>query len=160
MRIAFSFCRCTRTESVFIPRSRSQAANGSGACPQSIIFCRTSSMYGALPITAPATTSWCPLRNFVALCTTTSAPHSIGRRFTGLANVESTTSATPVSLAMWLIGRRSTTRHVGFTGDSTKMTRVSRRIRFRQPRVSNGFTKVTSIPICPSSCWSRRCVPP
>ena len=37
-RIAFSLQRRTRTSSVFIPRSRSQQANGSGAWPQTIIF--------------------------------------------------------------------------------------------------------------------------
>ena len=40
-RMAFSLWRATRTSSVLSPRSSSHAANGSGAWPHAIIFCRT-----------------------------------------------------------------------------------------------------------------------
>jgi hypothetical protein len=96
----------------------------------------------------------------VALWITTSAPCSSGRKFTALANVESTTSATPASRVSALSGRRSSTRVVGFTGLSTNSARVLGRRRRRQPRVCAGSTNVVSMPSCASSRANRACEPP
>lgn len=45
--------------------------------------------------TAPPMSWLCPLRYFVVLCTTMSAPYSSGRRNTGVAKVESTPRYSP-----------------------------------------------------------------
>ena len=57
--------------------------------------------------TPPSEVPW-PPRNFVAECTTMSAPHSIGRHRYGVATVESTTSGMPAC-----VGDRGETLEVG-----------------------------------------------
>jgi len=102
----------------------------------------------------------CPFRYFVALWITTSAPCSSGRKFTGVAKVESTSRASPSVLHNAAIGSRSITRSNGLVGVSTKIARVFfLRARF-QVRDSSGPTNDTSMPNRPNSCANRRCTPP
>jgi hypothetical protein len=117
-------------------------------------------MYGSVPATTPHIASWCPFRYLVPEWMTTSAPCSSGRKFTGLANVESTTRARPISFVRYEMGRMSSTRDVGLIGDSMKTARVSLRSRLRHPRGSNGSTSVTSMPLAVNSSVRSRCVPP
>ena len=91
---------------------------------------------------------------------TTSAPCSTGLRFTGLANVESTTSATPASLVIDATGRRSSTRQLGLTGVAMKPARVCLRSAVFQARVSTGSTSETSIPRDANSSVRSVRVPP
>ena len=70
--------------------------------------------------TAPSSTSECPARYFVALCTTTSAPRSSGFWPRGVANVESTTTRAPAACAAAATAAMSTTSSVGFVGVSSQ----------------------------------------
>ena len=60
--------------------------------------------------------------NFVALCSTMSAPCSSGRWRSGVANVESTTTRAPAARAPAVIAGRSATSSVGFVGVSIHTT--------------------------------------
>ena len=68
--------------------------------------------------TTPPTLSLWPFRYLVVLCVTRSAPNSIGRCTYGLANVLSTTTATPRVWAASEAAARSVSRSVGFVGVS------------------------------------------
>jgi len=79
-------CLSTRTCNVRNPRSNSHASKGEHTAPL-IVRCRFISSHTLLSraaTTAPATTSLCPLRYFVALCNVKSAPYSIGRHCGGV----------------------------------------------------------------------------
>ena len=117
-------------------------------------------MSEAVPATAPAMTSLCPFRYFVALVITTSAPCSSGRKLIGLAKVASTRSARPCSRAAWATADTSSTRITGFVGVSMKIARVVRRTEPRQFLGWSGSTYVTSIPSRPSSSSKSLRVPP
>ena len=143
-----------------MPRSMSQAAWGSMACPHTCISRRTSSITDSEPATAPAMTSVCPLRYLVALWITMSAPCSSGRKLIGDANVESTRRASPSAFASVAIGSRSTTRISGLVGVSTNIARVFLRNASFQARERSGSTKVTSMPKRPNSSVNRRWTPP
>jgi hypothetical protein len=78
----------------------------------------------------------------------------------GVANVESTTSASPSVLQSVATGSSSITRRSGLVGVSTKTARVfflSPRFHLRE---STGVTNDTSIPNRPNSCWNSLCVVP
>ncbi len=75
----------------------------------------------------PIDVPW-PPRNFVAECTTMSAPHSIGRHRYGVANVLSTTSGTPIPWAIAATASRSSTVPGG----------VADRLGVEQPRARPG----------------------
>src|SRR6266545_635707 len=105
-------------------------------------------------------TSVWPFRYFVAEWMTRSAPCSSGRKFTGEANVESTSSASPSSLQMPATGSRSMTRINGLVGVSRNTARVVLRIAFFQVRDCVGFTNETSMPSFPNSSRNSRCTPP
>ncbi len=82
-------------------------------------MCRTRSIHFLLPAAAPAITSECPLKYFVALCTTMSKPKSIGRCSSGVANVLSMIEIRLCLLANAIALFKSTSRSVGFVGVST-----------------------------------------
>ena len=138
----------------------SQAACGSRAWPHSFIRSRTSSTTVVAPATAPAMTSEWPFRYFVALWITTSAPSSRGRKFIGVAKVESTSSAIPSDSASTASHSTSSSRISGLVGVSTKMARVFFRSLLRHSRRRSGFTNDTSMPNRLNSSRNSRRVPP
>ena len=114
-------CSRTRRSSVLIPRISSQASNGPRVAP---IWARAPAECGStaslVPATAsaPATTSECPLRYFVAECTTMSAPCAIGRVRIGVETVESTQSSAPAACAISETAAMSVIVHSGLLGVS------------------------------------------
>ena len=96
MTMALALWRSIRIGSVLVPRSTSHASIGPMIAPSAFCTNLSHSMWSSrTAITAPPTLSECPFRNFVVLCTTRSAPKSIGRCTYGLANVLSTTTGMP-----------------------------------------------------------------
>ena len=77
---ALALVRSMRTVSVFVPRSTSHESIGPRMAPAA--FCTNfihSTSSSCLTMTTPPTLSLWPLRNFVVLCTTMSAPSASGR---------------------------------------------------------------------------------
>jgi hypothetical protein len=70
------------------------------------------------PTTAPATTSEWPLRYFVALCMTRSAPNFKGLHTNGVKTVASQHTVVPHFFATVTAAMTSVTRHVGLEGVS------------------------------------------
>ena len=75
-------------------------------------------------MTAPASTSLCPLRYLLAECTTRSAPCSNGRVSAGVGTVLSTATRTPAEWASSHAAARSVICHIGFAGVSSHSSRV------------------------------------
>ena len=97
-----------------------------------------------------------PPRYFVAECTTTSAPHSIGRMRKGVATVLSTTSGTPCSWARAATASMSRISDFGLAIVSPKSSLVLGRIAARHESIEVGSsTKVTSRPKRVSVFFSR-----
>ena len=89
----FALCRSIRSASVLVPRRTSHASNGPRIAPAAFCTNFSHSMSSSrVATTTPPTLSLWPLRYFVVLCMTRSAPNSIGRWTYGLAKVLSTTS--------------------------------------------------------------------
>lgn len=128
-----------RAESVRSPRNTSHALNGDATAPTSFRTCSTRSKSSSRVLNAsePPCTSLCPPMYFVVECSTTSAPNSIGRCSTGVANVESTSNIAPPACATSASAARSTTFISGFDGDSAQITRVSGRIAARTAPASS-----------------------
>ncbi len=80
------------------------------------------------PATIPQIRSECPAKYFVPECITRSMPCSIGRQLMGVENVLSISVITLCCLASAETLFRSTTRSVGFVGDSRCMSLVFGRI--------------------------------
>ena len=94
----------------------------------------------------PIAVPW-PPRNFVAECTTMSAPCSIGRSRYGVGTVLSTISGTPASCATSATFRTSSTLPRGLPSVSANSSLVFGRIAARHSSASSGSsTKLTSIP--------------
>ena len=94
--------------------------------------------------------------NFVAECTTRSAPSSRGRCSTGVANVLSTATYAPSSWAAAMIAGRSATSSAGLVGDSTHTSDASSQA-FTTASVSSMSTRtgVSRPRISRSSSWPR-----
>jgi len=75
-------------------------------------------------MTMPPTLSLWPLRYFVVLCITRSAPSAIGRCSAGLAKVLSTASRAPCRCAIAATAAMSVIRITGFVGVSTNSSFV------------------------------------
>jgi hypothetical protein len=88
----------------------------------------------------PPMLSLCPLRNLVVLCTTMSAPKSIGRCTYGLAKVLSTTTNTPWACARSQAARRSVIRRTGLVGVSRNSIFVAGRSAASMASVSDVST--------------------
>ena len=95
--------------------------------------------------TPPSDVPW-PPRNFVAECTTMSAPKSFARCRYGVATVLSITSGTPARWATAATARTSSTCAIGLVIDSAKNARVSGRTAAAQASASSWSTNVTSMP--------------
>src|SRR3954454_1548654 len=76
------------------------------------------------PARAPAVTSLCPFRYFVALCITRSTPSAIGCWLIGLAKVLSIIERTFLALQARATAAMSTQRSVGLIGDSNQTSFV------------------------------------
>ena len=83
---------------------------------------RCQSPSSAAEASAPAMTSECPLRYFVAECITMWAPSSIGRVSIGVATVESTASTAPTSRASSAAAPMSVMSQVGLAGVSIQIS--------------------------------------
>ena len=136
-----------RIGNVFKPRMINQASCGLIVAPISfstVIFIFM--IISAVPQIMPATTSPCPFKYFVALCTTISIPYFLGCCNTGVRKVLSTTEIILCCWAIFPITAKSYTAKFGFTGVSKNITLVFGLIA---ASISAGFaisTKVTSIP--------------
>jgi hypothetical protein len=102
------------------------------------------------PQMIPLVASPWPLRNFVPLWKTTSAPHSRGRQRTGVAKVLSTIRSAPAFLAAFETAARSATPTSGFEIVSIATALVPGRIASGR---SSGPTNSTATPIRGSSFW-------
>ena len=90
----------------------------------------------------------CPSIYLVVECVTISAPHSIGRKLTGVGKVLSTMSGTPCACAAFANFSISRTVSAGLAIDSPKTALVfSLKAAFNSSSVQSGSTKVTSTPI-------------
>ena len=122
----FALCRSIRSASVFVPRRTSHASNGPRIAPAAFCTNFSHSMSSSrVATTTPPTLSLWPLRYFVVLCMTRSAPNSIGRWTYGLAKVLSTTSRRPWRCASSAAAARSVRRITGLVGVSTNSMRVA-----------------------------------
>ncbi len=118
-----------RTASVLVPRSTSQESNGLRIAPAAFWMNFSHSMSSSrVAITMPPMLSLCPLRYFVVLWTTMSAPSSMGRCRHGLAKVLSTTSRALPRCAMAAACAMSVRRSTGLVGVSMNTSRVSGRM--------------------------------
>ena len=109
--------------------------------------------------TPPMLVPWPPM-NFVAECSTMSAPQSIGRHKYGVANVLSTSSGAPCSCARRASASMSSTLPPGLPIVSPKNAFVfGRTAAFHASRLS-GSTHVSSTDILRSRCLSWFTVPP
>ena len=98
---------------------------------------------------------------FVVECVTMSAPHSIGRQLTGVANVLSTISGTPWACAALAKRSMSSTVRAGFAIVSPKTAFVfSRKAALSSSSVQSGETNVASMPIFAIVVRMRLNVPP
>src|SRR5205807_1651360 len=96
-------------------------SNGEGTAPTTFWWKRSvDARSSSSSITAPPTTSLCPPRYFVELCTTMSAPSDSGFCRHGVAKVLSTTVIAPRAWAMSVTALMSTSRSSGFVGDSSQ----------------------------------------
>ena len=94
--------------------------------------------------------------NFVALCTTMSAPHSSGRTRNGVAKVESTTSGMPWRCAICATASMSIRFEFGLPSVSTKIALVFSVMAASKPPASSGSTNVVVMPaVSGSVCASR-----
>ena len=91
---------------------------------------------------------------------TMSAPSSIGRRYTGVANVESTAREIPASLAIADIASMSVIFSNGFDGVSTQSIFVSGRIAWRTVSGRAESTYVKPSPWLASTLLKCRDTPP
>ena len=122
----FALCRSILSASVFVPRRTSHASNGPRIAPSAFCTNFSHSMSSSrVATTTPPTLSLWPLRYFVVLCTTRSAPNSIGRWMYGLAKVLSTTSRRSWRCASAAAAARSVRRMTGLVGVSTNSMRVA-----------------------------------
>ena len=111
-------------------------------------------------MTPPMTVPW-PPRNFVAECTTMSAPCSNGRIRYGVAIVLSTMSGTPASCATSATSAMSRMLIFGLPMVSAKNSFVFGRTARRHSSASSWFsTNVVSMPSFASVYLKRLYVPP
>ena len=96
-------------------------------------------------ITPPIVVPWPPM-NFVAECTTISAPYSIGLTKYGVANVLSTTNGILCSWATLAKASISTTSELGFPKVSIYTAFVLSLIAFLTSSILSGSTNVVVIP--------------
>ena len=89
-----SHCRCMRNDSVFTPRSVSQASNGPSTAPVSFVSSSISSTRSRVVAMTPPVASPCPPRYLVVEWTTVSTPKRAGLTRSGVAKVLSTTVRT------------------------------------------------------------------
>ncbi len=146
---AFEAWRSIRTSSVRRPFRVSHAANGSGAAPKNFRIGRISSFTRSVaPVTIPPSATPCPAMNFVVLWTTRSAPQASGRWSAGVANVPSTASRAPASLAAAAAAAMSVTWRRGLAGVSTYSRAGGPPVAAaeRSASESPAGTKSTSIP--------------
>ena len=101
-----------------------------------------------------------PPKYFVPECSTKSIPHSAGRQLIGVAKVESIVVIKPRLRASAAILSRSTTRTVGFVGDSMCRIFVFGRIARSCCSMSLVSTNVVSIPSFGSHCERNLITPP
>ena len=121
-----ALCCAMRSASVLVPRSTSQESNGLRIAPAAFwTNCSHSMSSSRAATTTPPMLSLWPFRYFVVLCTTRSAPSSIGRWRHGLANVLSTTSRDVVAVRELGRGREVGQAH----------HRVGRRLEEQQLRL-------------------------
>ena len=124
-----------------MPRSTSHESNGLRIAPAAFwMNLSHSTSSSRVATTTPPMLSLWPLRYFVVLCTTRSAPSAIGRWTTGLAKVLSTTSRALCACGDRPPPRaRSVSRMTGLVGVSTKSIfvfgRIARSIELRLRRV-------------------------
>ena len=110
---------------------------------------------------APPTPQPCPSIYLVVECVTISAPHSIGRQFTGVGKVLSTMSGTPWSCAACANVSMSSTASAGFAIVSPKTALVlGRKAASSSSSDAFGATKVHSMPILRIVWAIRLNVPP
>ena len=107
---------------------------------------RSTSRSGPLSTTTPPMLVPWPPMNFVAECTTMSAPHSIGRHRYGVANVLSIISGAPWSWATCASASMSSTLPAGLPIVSPKSSLVSSVSAPRQASSRSGSTNVSPIP--------------
>ncbi len=110
-------------------------------------------------IAPPIVVPWPPM-NFVAECTTMSAPYSIGRSSTGVGSVLSTISGTPASCATFAIASTSSTSTFGLPSDSANTAFVFGRIAAATACGSEASTSDTAIPNRGSVWTNALYVPP
>ena len=108
----------------------------------------------------PTLTPW-PSRYFVVECVTMSAPHSMGRQFTGVGNVLSTMSGTPCVCAAAAKRLISSTDSAGLAIVSPNTAFVfGRNAAASSSSVQSGATNVHSRPMRRIVWASRLYVPP
>jgi hypothetical protein len=150
-----------RIGSVLVPRSTSQASIGPRIAPSAFWMNRSHSMWSSrVATTTPPTLSLWPLRNFVVLWMTRSAPNSIGRWMYGLAKVLSTATTTFRLCATSHAAARSVSRSVGLVGVSRNSIFVCGPIAAAMASVLDESTYVKSSWYFRSTRSNSRYVPP
>ncbi len=150
--------RARAAEPVDEAAARTLARYGSVSCGQRAGSAAKSNVPRST--TTPPSDVPCPPRNFVAECTTMSAPWSFARCRYGVATVASITSGTPAACAMSATARTSSTCAMGFVTDSANSARVVGRMAAAHASRSSWSTNVTSMPQSANVSCSRSTVPP
>ena len=150
-----------RTASVLVPRSTSHASNGPMMAPAAFCTNFSHSMCSSrTQTTMPPTLSLWPLRYFVVLWMTMSAPRARGCCRHGLAKVLSTTSARPRGWVMAAIAAMSESRMTGLVGVSTNTIFVAGSMARATAAGSDVSTYVKRRPDRVSTRSNSRYVPP
>mmetsp|Transcript_8474 Transcript_8474/g.26489 ORF Transcript_8474/g.26489 Transcript_8474/m.26489 type:complete len:205 (-) Transcript_8474:439-1053(-) len=149
---------------VLRPRSARKQSNGARAVPSALATKYSRSLRSSRSTqTTPAIVSEWPQTNFVAECTTMSAPSANGFCSSGDMSVLSTSINAPCFLQTRARPRRSQTRCMGFVGDST-MTSATRGVMASSSRRGPwGPSMATNLTVTPASRAARassRYVPP
>mmetsp|Transcript_106692 Transcript_106692/g.308699 ORF Transcript_106692/g.308699 Transcript_106692/m.308699 type:complete len:274 (-) Transcript_106692:178-999(-) len=158
---AFSCARCTRRCMVLMPLRKRKHSKGASAVPSA--FWRKATRCarsGSRTQTRPPVQSAWPEKNFVAECTTMSAPSVNGLQITGGIIVESTLRRVPCRWASSARRFKSEIRILGFDGLSVWIRRVVGVNAFSTAAKSVVSTKFTWMPEQMQSWVSKRCMPP
>ena len=118
---ALACARSSRSPSVASDRCASHASNGPRMAPVRIRHSTSSSASASSrTLTAPSSTSECPVSAFVPDVMAKSAPWSSGRWPSGVATVLSIAASAPAECAAATTASRSQTSRRGFDGVSTQ----------------------------------------